>query len=124
MIYTGDLVKINDTTLDHLVTYKIGRSKLWKNADRNMNGDVRAVLIGIFPKIKMKINYTNQEQMSALTQLLDQDYFTVTWFDVRIQDVVSTQYYASDYDVELDDKVKGRYKPFEVSLVPVSKRRY
>lgn len=124
MIYTGDLVKINGTTLDNLVTYNIGRCKLWKDADRNMNGDVRATLIGIFPKIKMKINYTTQEEMSLLTQLLDQDYFTVTWFDVRIQDVVSTQYYASDYDTELDNKNKGRYKPFEVNLVPISKRRY
>lgn len=124
MIYTGDLVTIGGTSFDHLVTYKIGRSKLWKNSERNMNGDVRASLIGIFPKIKMKVNYTNQEQMSQLTQILDQDFFTVTWFDVRIQDVVSTQYYASDYDVELDSKSKGRYKPFEVNLVPVSKRRY
>ena len=124
MIYDGDLVQINDTTLDHLVTYKIGRSKLWKNADRNMSGDVRAQLVGIFPKIIMKVNYTTQEEMSQLTQLLDQDFFTVTWFDVRIQDVVSTQYYASDYEVELDNKEKGRYKPFEVNLIPVSKRRY
>jgi len=124
MIYTGDLVQIDGTTLDHLVTYKIGRSKLWKNADRNMSGDVRACLIGIYPKIKMKINYTTQEQMSQLTQLLDQDFFTVTWFDVRIQATVSTQYYAGDYDVELDNKEKGRYKPFEVNLIPVSKRRY
>lgn len=124
MIYTGDLVEISGTTFDHLVTYKIGRSKLWKNADRNMNGDVRATLIGIFPKIKMKINYTTQQEMSRLTQILDQDFFTVTWFDVRVQDVVSTQYYASDYDIELDNKEKGRYKPFEVNLVPVSKRRY
>ncbi len=125
MIYTGDLVKINGTTLDHLVTYKIGRSKLWKGADRNMEGDMKgAVLIGIFPKIVLKVNYTTQEEMSQLTQLLDQDFFTVTWFDVRIQQTISTQYYASDYEVELDNKDKGRYKPFEVNLVPVSKRRY
>jgi len=124
MIYDGDLVKINNTTIPHLVTYKIGRAKLWKNADRNMNGDVRAVLIGIFPKITMQVGYTTQAEMSQLTQLLDQDYFTVTWFDVRIQQTVSTQYYASDYDVELDNKEKGRYKPFNVNLVPVSKRRY
>ena len=124
MIYDGDLVQINGTTLPHLVTYKIGRAKLWKNADRNMNGDVRATLIGIFPKIIMKVGYTTQEEMSQLTQLLDQDYFTVTWFDVRIQQTVSTQYYASDYEVELDNKEKGRYKPFDVNLVPVSKRRY
>lgn len=124
MIYDGNLVQIDGVTIPHIVTYKIGRSKLWKDAERNMNGDVRATLIGIFPKIQMKIGYTTQEEMSQITQLLDKDYFTVTWFDVRIQTTISTQYYAGDYEIELDNKSKGRYKPFEVSLVPVSKRRY
>ncbi|MBQ2870311.1 hypothetical protein IJE86_01275 [bacterium] len=89
-----------------------------------MNGDIRATLIGIFPKIIMQVNYTTQEEMANLTQLLDKDFFEVEWFDVRIQETVKTKYYASDYEIELDDKTKGRYKPFEVSLVPVSKRRY
>lgn len=124
MIYTGDLVEIDGVTIPHLVTYKIGRAKLWKDSERNMSGDVRATLIGIFPKIQMEIGYTTQQEMSELTQILDKDFFTVAWFDVRTQDVVSAQYYASDYDVELDSKSKGRYKPFSVSLVPVSKRRY
>lgn len=124
MIYKGDLVKINGTTIPHVVNYKIGRAKLWKNADRNMAGDVRATLIGIFPKIIMKIGITTQEEMSQLTQLLDQDYFEVEWFDVRIQQTVKTKYYASDYDTDLLSKSRGLYQPFEVSLVPVSKRRY
>ena len=124
MIYDGDLVQIDGVSIPHIVSYKIGRSKLWKDAERNMNGDVRATLIGIFPKIQMRVGYTTQEEMSQLTQLLDKDYFTVTWYDVRIQSTVSTQYYAGDYDIELDNKSKGRYKPFDVSLVPVSKRRY
>ncbi len=124
MIYNGDLVKINGTTVPHIVNYKIGRAKLWKNADRNMSGDIRAVLVGIFPKITMKVGILNQEEMANLTALLDQDFFTVTWFDVRIQQVISTQYYAGDYDVDLLSKSKGLYQPFEVSLIPVSKRRY
>lgn len=124
MIYNGDLVKINGTVVPHIKQYKIGRSKLWKNADRNMAGDVRASLIGIFPKIQLQVGYLTQAEMSALTELLDQDYFTVEWFDVRIQATVSTQYYASDYDTDLEDKEKGLYKPFNVNLVPVSKRRY
>ena len=124
MIYTGDLVKINGSKIPHIVSYKIGRAKMWKDAERNMSGDIRATLIGVFPKITMQVGYTTQEEMSELTKLLDQDYFTVTWFDVRIQATVSTKYYASDYDVELDSKSKGRYKPFEVSLVPITKRRY
>lgn len=124
MIYTGDLVTIDGNTIPHIVSYKIGRAKLWKDSERNMSGDVRATLIGIFPKIQLQIGYTTQEEMSELTELLDQDFFTVEWFDVRIQDTISAKYYASDYDVELDSKSKGRYKPFSVNLVPVSKRRY
>ena len=124
MIYTSDLVKINGTRLPHVVSYKIQRAKLWKNSERNMAGDIRATLVGIFPKIIVQVGYTTQEQMANLTALLDQAFFTVEWFDVRIQETITAQYYASDYNIELDNKYKGRYKPFEVSLVPVSKRRY
>ena len=124
MIYEGDLVQIDGVRIPHLVTYKIGRSKLWSNAERNMSGEMRATLIGIFPKISMQVGYTTQDELSELTRLLDKDFFTVSWFDVRTQSTVSGQYYASDYDTELDSKSKGRYKPFSVNLVPVSKRRY
>ena len=124
MIYTGDLVKIEGVTIPHVVSYKIGRSKLWKDSERNMAGDMRATLIGIFPKIQMQVGYTTQEEMCALTQLLDKAFFTVEWFDVRTQETYSARYYASDYDVELDSKSRGRYKPFSVDLVPMGKRRY
>ena len=124
MIYNGNLVKINGAVVPHIQQYKIGRAKLWKDADRNMAGDIRATLIGIFPKIKIKIGVLTQIQMAELTQLLDQDYFEVEWFDVRIQATITTKYYASDYDIDLLDKTKGLYKPFEVNLVPISKRRY
>lgn len=124
MIYNGDLIKINNVKIPAIVNYKVGRNKLWQDADRNMNGDVRASLIGIFPKIELNIGYTTQEQMAQITQLLDQAYFTVEYFDVRVQTTTTAQYYASDYANEIWDKSKGMYKPFTVSLVPVSKRRY
>lgn len=124
MSYTDVLVKINNVTIPNLVEFKVGRNKLWKNADRNMNGDVRATLIGIFPKISLKIGICNEEQISILTELLDQSYFEVEYFDVRAQETVTASYYASDYEIEILNKQKGLYKPFNVQLVPVSKRRY
>ena len=124
MSYNGNLLKIDGETIPHIVSYKVSRAKLWKDSDRNMSGEVRATLIGIFPKIQLQIGYTTQAEMSKLTAILDKDFFTVEWFDVRIQGTASAKYYASDYDVELDSKSKGRYKPFTVSLVPVKKRRY
>ena len=124
MVYNGDLVKINGNVIPKVKKYTIGRSKLWQNAERNMSGSVSAYLIGIFPKIKMQVGVLTQEEMAALTALLDQDYFSVTWFDVRIQDTITANYYAGDYEVDLLDKARGLYNPFEVSLVPVEKRRY
>lgn len=124
MSYSGDLLLIDGVRIPHIVSYKVGRAKLWKDSERNMSGDVRATLIGIFPKIQLQIGYTDQEAMRDLTLLLDKAFFDVTWFDVRTEGTYTAQYYASDYDVELDSKVKGRYKPFSVNLVPVSKRRY
>lgn len=124
MIYSGDLVKINGVRIPAIVNYKVGRNKLWKDADRNMSGDVRATLIGIYPKIELNIGVTTQEEMATLTQLLDQDYFTVEYFDVRVQGTTTAKYYVGDYATEILSKSKGLYKPFTVSLVPVSKRRY
>lgn len=124
MIYSGDLIKINGTKIPSIVNYKVGRNKLWKDAERNMNGDVRATLIGIFPKIELNIGITTQEQMATITQLLDQAYFTVEYFDVRVQGTTTAQYYASDYTVDMLSKTRGLYNSFTVSLVPVSKRGY
>ena len=124
MIYNGDLIKINGSKIQSIKEYKVGRNKLWKDSDRNMNGEIRATLIGIFPKIELSIGYTTQNQLSELCQILDQAYFTVEYFDVRVQGTTTAKYYASDYTVELDNKLKGRYKPFTVSLVPVARRSY
>jgi len=124
LIYNGNLIKIDGKVIPSITSYKVGRNKLWKDADRNMNGDVRATLIGIFPKIELGIGITTQSQMAELTQILDQAYFTVEYFDVRIQGTTTAQYYAGDYTPELLSKQKGLYNKMTVSLVPVSKRRY
>lgn len=118
------LLAINGTTLTDLCEYKVGRNKLWSDADRNMNGDVRATLIGLFPKVEVKFNYLTEEEMVQVTTLLDEAYFSLTYYDPRTKSTHTAKYYASDYTVELDSKQKGRYKPFSVSLVPCSKRTY
>ena len=123
-MYNGDLLKIGNTTIGKLAEYRIGRNKLWKDSDRNMNGDVRAVLIGIFPKIEVNFTYMTQTEMSTITALLDQAFFNVTYFDPRTNTTHTAQYYASDYNVELSSRFRGLYKPFSVNLIPVSKRSY
>ena len=124
MIYDGNLIKINGNVIPAIVNYKVGRNKLWKDADRNMNGEIRATLIGIFPKIELNIGVLNQSQMATIIELLDSDFFEVEYFDVRVQTTTTANYYAGDYAIEMLDKTRGLYKPFTVSLEPVAKRRY
>jgi hypothetical protein len=89
-----------------------------------MAGEIRATLIGIFPKIELNVGVLTQEQVASITELLDSDYFEVEYFDVRVQGITTANYYAGDYAIEMLDKERGLYKPFTVSLIPVAKRRY
>lgn len=121
-IDNATLLKINGTTVAGLAGYKVGYNKLWKDADRNMNGDVRATLIGIFPKLELVFrDGLNENEVAQICALLDQPYFSVTYYSPKHKATRTAQYYASDYAPELLDKARGLYKTFTVSLVPVSK---
>ena len=50
----GDLLKINGQKVIGLKAYRIGSNLLWKDAERNMNGDVRASYLGEYPKIELE----------------------------------------------------------------------
>lgn len=122
MAYSGSLLTIDGTTIANLKSYKVTYAKLWSNAERNMAGDVRATLIGIFPKLELEIGGNLTENaVSTIAALLNKPYFSVTYFDPKSKTTKTASYYASDYSVDMLDKSRGLYKPFTVSLVPVSK---
>ena len=118
----GDLLQINGVSVQGLKEYKVGYNKLWSDAERNMNGDVRASLIGVFPKLELVFrDALTSDEIATINSLLDQAYFSVTYYSPKSRGLVTAQYYASDYTLELLDKTKGLYKSFTVNLVPVSK---
>ncbi len=122
MAFSGSLLTIGSTALPGLKEYKVTYAKLWANAERNMNGTVSAALIGIFPKIELVFrDALTENDIATICSLLDQPYFSVTFFNPKTKGTTTAQYYASDYTVELLDRSRGIYKEFNVSLVPVSK---
>lgn len=122
MAYSGNLLTINGTTISNLKSYKVTYAKLWSNAERNMAGDVRATLIGVFPKLELEIGGNLTENaVSTISALLNQPYFNVTYFDPKTKATKTASYYASDFSLDMLDKSRGLYKPFTVNLVPVSK---
>lgn len=123
MAYSGDLLRINNTKIVGLKEYKISYAKYWSNAERLMSGRISATLIGIFPKLQLVFrDGLTEDQISKIINLLDQDYFNVTYFDPKTKGTITAQYYSGDYDIELLDKSRGLYKAFSVNLVPVDRR--
>lgn len=122
MAYSGTLLKIGGVTVNGLKEYKVSYNKLWSDAERNMNGDVRATLIGIFPKLELVFrDALTEDEVNTIIGLLDQAYFPVTYYSPKHKGAITANYYAGDYTPELLDKTRGLFKSFSVSLVPVSK---
>lgn len=116
------LIVIGGLQLTEMTKYEVNYSKLWKDADRNMNGDVSAAFIGIFPNIDASTTPLNQAQVQTLCAALDQPYFSLTFWDPSSNSQKTATYYASDYKITLLSRVTGMYGTVDFSVVPVSKR--
>ena len=114
-------IKINSTALPKLKKYKVGRNKLFTDSGRNMAGELRASFVGIFPKIMLEFAPTTASEMATIADLLDNPFFTVSWWDAESQSLKSGSYYASDFEVGLLDLSRELYEGFSVNLVPVAK---
>ena len=121
---SATLLKINGTTVPGIKSYKVGYNHLWKDADRNMSGSVRASLIGIFPKIEATTRdvISRTEIQAIYTALESQPYFTVQFWDPATDSVKTANYYTADWSVELESKNRGLYKGTTITLVPVDRR--
>ena len=117
-----NLLKIGNTNISNISEYEVQYNKLWKDADRNMNGDVRATLIGIFPKWICKTTVQEQSLVATLGNLLNQPYFSVTFYDPLSNTVKTAQYYASDFSTKLRMRQGALIDEISFNLVPVSKR--
>lgn len=123
MAYSGNLLQISGTAISGLRSYSVQYNKLWKDAERNMAGNISASLVGIFPKLLLTFrDGLTEDEVSTIASLLNQDYFSVTYFDPQSKTTKTANYYAGDYELPLLDKTRGLYKTFNVNLIPVSKR--
>lgn len=116
------LIVIGGLSLAEMVKYEVNYSKLWKDADRNMNGDVSASFIGIFPNVDAETMDLDHVQVETLCAALDQPYFTATFWDPASGTQKTAGYYASDYKITLMSRARGQYASVSFSIVPISKR--
>nr|DAY24907.1 MAG TPA: hypothetical protein [Caudoviricetes sp.] len=117
------LLRINGTAIDKLVDYEIEWAKLWKDADRNMEGEVRATLIGLFPKIKCKTrNAIPRDEVATLGNLLNLPFLNVEYYDPLKNSVVSAKYYSSDFSTKLQERTRELFYEVSFNLIPISRR--
>lgn len=121
---TDPLITINGVTLStgEIESYKLTYAKLWKDADRNMNGDVSATLIGVFPNIDVSTTKLAFSKAQSISAAINAAYFSVTFWDSQTGTHKTANFYAADHDVTLLNKCT--YGQVEIQLVPVSKANY
>jgi len=115
------LLRINGTDVSNICEYTVEYNKLWKDAERNMMGDVRASLIGIFPKIVVKTTVQEVSNVMSLGALLNTDFFSVQFYDIISNSVKTANYYASDFKTKLRRRKNSLIDEIEFSLVPLSR---
>lgn len=121
MSVTNPIITINGVALTtgQVSEYKLTYNKLWKNADRDMNGTISATLIGIYPNISVTTSILSFAVAETLSAAINTDYFSVTFWDTQTSSQKTAQYYAADHTVSFMNECK--YGQVTVELVAVSK---
>ncbi len=119
MKYSGKLLKLNGKTFDCIISYKLGRNKLWSSdTGRNMAGSMKGSLVGNFPKIMLEIEPLYAEEMSEIEKILDSATIEVEYYNNKYQCTCTADYYANDYEEDLLRMEDMKYKSFPVNLIP------
>lgn len=119
MKYSGDLIKLNGKSFKSIISYKLGRNKLWSSdTGRNMAGSMKGSLVGNFPKIMLEIDPLDAEEMSELELILDSASIEVEYYNNKYKCTCTADFYANDYEEDLLLRTEMKYKSFSVNLIP------
>lgn len=124
-------IDVNSITINginmgqYILQANYGYNKLWgEDSGRNLNGDMVASLVGIFPKIVLQFKKLTREQLETITPILDASRQTVRYYDPTKKDYVTMTTYTGDYEI-VNKKVINAYSKnegFSVSFISVKKR--
>lgn len=117
------LLKIGNTDISNLVSYKVSYCKLWSSdTGRSMTGENKGTLVGIFPKIEITLGKMTEAQMSAFLALVNVASANVTYYDTELKKPVTNSFYFGDAEDELNRQKNMTHKPIKISVI-ANKRR-
>jgi hypothetical protein len=121
---SAGIITIDGKEIPKIVGYDVQYGKLWADdTGRNMSGEMKGTLIGIFPKITLSIGSTTDVECKALSQIFNKANLLVSWYDVEKGFTENISYYCNDFEPKLKYKHKRtEYKPFSINLIPNRRR--
>lgn len=110
-------------TLGQKAAYKVQYCKLWSSdTGRSMTGENKGTLIGIFPKITVRVGRMSEGDMSAIINLTNQARADVKYYDVGAKALTTASFYFGDVSAELERKSTMYHKATEFSIIANKKR--
>ena len=126
MFLDKNSIIINNINMGQYITEaKYAYNKLWgADSGRNLNGDMIATLIGIFPKITLEFKPLTKSELEIIIPVLDTPRQTFSYYDPykKMQTTMTT--YTSDYEVSNKNIINNitPNESFNCSFISVSKR--
>ena len=124
-VYFGGKGYANGTyvTLGKQTEYTVQFAKLWSSdTGRSMTGENKGTLIGIFPKITVKLGHLSEDEMSAIINLTNQSMANVKYYDVGKKALVTESFYFGDVSAQLERKSTMYHKGPSFSIIANRKR--
>ena len=119
----ANLLKINDTNISKLVSYKVSYCKLWSSdTGRSMTGENKGTLVGIFPKIEITLGKMTAVEMSKFLALVNVASADVTYYDTEYKQNITNSFYFGDAVDEINRQKNMTHKPISISII-ANKRR-
>ncbi|MGN0533286.1 MAG: hypothetical protein ACI4IK_02900 [Eubacterium sp.] len=106
-----------------IIDYQVQYCKLWSSdTGRSMTGENKGTLIGIFPKIILKIGTMTADEMALFLSLVNQANANVKYYDTEKKQVVTASFYFGDAQDELKRQRDMSHKPISISIIANKKR--
>lgn len=113
---------INDVNMGQYLTQAdFGYNKLWSSdSGRNLAGEQKGTLIGIFPKLELQYRALTKEEAHTLAPIFDSARQTTQYYDDNKGKIITITTYTGDWKAV--SKKLNQCEPFTISFISTKKR--
>lgn len=109
----------------YIVQAQYGFNKLYgEDSGRNLNGDMIATLIGVFPKIMLYFRRLTKEELEIIVPIIDSKTQNTTYYDPNKKQMITIETYTGDYEIVNKHIISASAKNegFNCSFIATKKR--